>query len=36
MGTRLLIATLALAALGCEKPSQLYCGKHPTDLENRG
>lgn len=39
MDARILIATLAFAGTlgaGCEKQSKLYCGKHPTDLENCG
>lgn len=36
MGPRVLIVLVALAAIGCEKESKLYCGKHPTDVENCG
>ncbi len=38
MGARVLITAAALAALavGCQKESKLYCGKHPTDVENCG
>ncbi|HEU4614336.1 MAG TPA: choice-of-anchor Q domain-containing protein [Kofleriaceae bacterium] len=36
MGARILIVLVALAATGCEKESKLYCGKHPTDVENCG
>lgn len=43
MGTRVLIGAALAAAVascvalgGCDKRSKLYCGLHPTDLENCG
>jgi hypothetical protein len=37
MVARVLIAILAsLAAAGCKKQSELYCGMHPGDLDNCG